>query len=106
MIVLIVSFLACSFVAITNVCSKKISYWPFKLMFFQSIAECVDLLGALIFNKNSACNELCPLAGYIMHCAWITSFLCSITMTMMYYLTLKVFLSIMLKLRIKDCIIR
>ncbi|KAM3136735.1 hypothetical protein pb186bvf_011180 [Paramecium bursaria] len=89
-IVIGLALLSVLFVLITCILSRRYQFWPFKLLIVQSISEVIDLTGALALSSKSICYpELCKYIGYIMHCAWLTSFSCSFMMMFLYYRTSK-----------------
>ncbi|CAD8122277.1 unnamed protein product [Paramecium sonneborni] len=91
MIVLSLALLSTLFVGITCLKSNKYKYWVFKLLFVQSFAESIDLIGAISLSFQSQCYEnLCKIIGYIMHSCWLTSFTCLLLLFYLYYSALHI----------------
>ncbi|CAD8072610.1 unnamed protein product [Paramecium sonneborni] len=100
MMIISISLLSSGFIGLTCVLSRKRSFWIFKILSFQSLFECTDLLLALIFNRQlmeeKTLIQHCGLIGYIMHSSWISSFFCCLLMVYQMNLLLKV-LSFLIK---------
>ncbi|CAD8103508.1 unnamed protein product [Paramecium primaurelia] len=89
-----ISFLSSCFIGLTSILSSKRNFWTFRIIFFQSLFECIDLGLALIYNiqilQEETLNSQCNLIGYIMHSSWISSFCCCFLMIYQMKLLLKV----------------